>query len=370
MTHRRLTLADLVFGEPLRWDIFGPGAKAVPSTPARPQPLLQKGQVLAPSAQLNGWLEEGLFAEATPSVLHQLNESNKRLERLLMALRDSEAADDELRAIARDVIAAVDLNPDVALACIFLSQIAGLYAVRHCIETAVVVVLVAHALGRSTAETVTITAAALTMNVGMVRQTETFQGKDSALSPEERAAVQRHPMDSANMLRSAGVTDQEWLDYVMLHHENDDGSGYPEGRKAAEIPPNARLISLADRYCAHVSARNYRRSILPNIALQKLFIDGDVDRELAGHFIAQVGAYPPGSLVRLACGEVGVVTARPMADGVLCIHALRDGAAKPVAAPAERTTASADYQIVEALHEDQAGIRFSMKQIWGELAAL
>jgi response regulator RpfG family c-di-GMP phosphodiesterase len=43
-----------------------------------------------------------------------------------------------------------------------------------------------------------------------------------------------------------------------MHHENDEGSGYPAGIASPEVTRNAKLLSLADRYCAQVSARNYR----------------------------------------------------------------------------------------------------------------
>src|ERR1700739_3223505 len=95
--------------------------------------------------------------DAPPSVLHQLNLSNRRLEKLLHNLRNETNAENELRAIARDVMAAVRVSPDIALATIFLNQIAGTYAVRHCIETAVVAVIVARAMGKSEAEALTVT---------------------------------------------------------------------------------------------------------------------------------------------------------------------------------------------------------------------
>ncbi|HWW72305.1 MAG TPA: HD domain-containing phosphohydrolase, partial [Duganella sp.] len=248
---------------------------------------------------------------APPSVLHQLNVSNRRLERLLQNLRNAHDAESELRDIAREVVRAVDLNPDIALACIFLCQIAGSYAVRHCIETAVVVVVLSRSLGKTEADVLTVTAAALTMNVGMLRHHESFQNKHS-LSNEEMAIVRRHPEDSADLLKCAGVEDEEWISCVLLHHENDEGSGYPAGIASPQVTFNAKLLSLADRYCAQVSARNYRRSVLPDRALRNLMDDkaSPVDPELALRFQRELGDFPPGCLVRLASGEIGVVSHR------------------------------------------------------------
>lgn len=365
MTIRRLTLSDLVFGEPLRWDVF--------SAPEPTRPLLQKGQVIAASAQIDGLLAAGLYAEAPPppSVLQALNLLTKRLERMLMDLRGEDGPDHELRKLAQELIATVERAPDVALASIYLNQIAGLYSVRHCVEAAIVATMVARAMHKADVEVLTICAAALTMNVGMVRLIEVFQCKDCALSSEERAAVRRHPTESADLLRRVGVNDDAWIDYVLLHHENEDGSGYPEGRLGPEIPQNAKLIGMADRYCAYVSARNYRRSLLPHLALHKLCVDAEspVEPSLGEQFAAEIGNYPPGTLVRLQNGEVGVVSARAAAGGQ-AVHALRGADGKALPAPLLRMTGEGGCGIDEALHEDQANLRFSMKHVWGELASL
>jgi HD-GYP domain-containing protein (c-di-GMP phosphodiesterase class II) len=365
MAIRRITLADIVFGQPLPWDVF--------SNPTAVRPLLHKGNMVAPG-QLDGLFDTGLYAEAgaPSSILQSLNLINRRLERTLMELRDEHGADNTLRALAAELIDTVERDKDIVLAAIFLNQIAGAYAVRHCTETAIVACLIARAMGKTAPEVLIVTAAAMTMNVGMVRQAELFQGKEGALSSEERAIVRRHPSDSVNMLRWAGVSNDEWLDLVMLHHENDDGTGYPEGRLGHDISQNAKLIGLADRYCAFVSARNYRRSLLPPVALSKLQAAHEmpVDPAVVAHFAQQIGAYPPGTLVRLDNGELGVVSGAADANGALRVHALRGADGSVFAAAELRSTAAHGCAIAEALHEDQARLRFTMKHIWGALASL
>jgi HD-GYP domain-containing protein (c-di-GMP phosphodiesterase class II) len=310
--------------------------------------------------------------EAPPSVLHQLNQSNRRLELLLQNLRNERNAEGELREIARDVIDAVALNPDIALATIFLSQIAGTYAVRHCIETAVVTVVMARCMDKSAADTLTVAAAALTMNVGMLRHHEGFQNKNTPLSNEEMAIVRRHPEESADLLKSAGVQDEEWISCVLMHHENDEGSGYPSGIASPEVTLNAKLLSLADRYCAQVSARNYRKSILPDRAMRNLLEDkaAPVDATLMSHFQRELGDFPPGCLVRLAGGEIGVVSRRQGCGSGLQVHYLRDAAGTVLSPALPRCLDDGPLTITEGLSEDQASTRFSMKQIWGLQASL
>jgi HD-GYP domain-containing protein (c-di-GMP phosphodiesterase class II) len=210
------------------------------------------------------------------------------------------------------------------------------------------------------------------MNVGMMRQIENFQTRNGALDSDERALVRRHPAESANLLRWAGVTDEEWLACVLQHHENDDGSGYPEGRIGAEIGQNAKLIGMADRYCACVSARNYRRSMLPPLALAKLCSEGAAacGPELVEQLASQLGPCPPGALVRLANGAIAVVARRAAGALPLSVHLLLSADGKPAPPADAQRAAVAECAIAEALHEDEAGVRFSMQAVWGELASL
>lgn len=306
---------------------------------------------------------------AQPSVLRSLNLFAQRLEKVLLALGSSGNADAELRSIAGGIVLAVRQSPDVALACIYLNQIAGPYSVRHCVEASVVCALIAPAMGKDEAETVRIVAVALTMNAGMMRMVELFQLRDCALSHEERSAILRHPAESVELLRRAGIDDEEWIACVLAHHERDDGSGYPEGRSGSEIPETARLVGMADRYCALVSARNYRRSLSPPEALKKLSDDCNHPWVVAA-FEQEIGQHPPGTLVRLANGETGVVSSRLGADGARQVHSLRDALGVPFVPFERRSTREPAFQIAAALDEDSAELRFSMRQIWGDAAAL
>ena len=363
---RRITLSDLQFGQPLAQDI----------TNAAGQLVLKQGEVPSDTGQLEGLLQAGLYVQTpdqqeTP-VLRSLNQIDKRLERLFTALNGKNDTQSELQQIAQTLISAADANPDIALACILLNQICGNYAVRHCIETAILAVLVARAMGKSARERECIACAALTMNLGMLRHQEQLQQRH-ALSHEEAQMIRRHPEESANLLRNAGVEDGDWLGFVLAHHESDDGNGYPLGKCGDDIPQGAKIIALADRYCAFVSARNYRKSMLPDKALQEAFDNPQqkVAPELASVFIEQLGAFPPGSYVRLRNGEIGVVSQRPQGGHASIVHVLISASGVPLLPdPVAREADGPMFQIQEALHEDDAAIRFGMKQIWGAQAAL
>ena len=59
-------------------------------------------------------------------------------------------------------------------------------------------------------------------------------------------------------------------DASKKHHENMDGSGYPNGLKGDEIPQIARLIRVAETYVSMSSRRNYRQAMDKETAIEKL----------------------------------------------------------------------------------------------------
>jgi hypothetical protein len=368
MAGRRMLLSELRPGEALAWDLYG---FAEPCAPL----LLRKGELAPAAGQLSTLVEAGLYtcADDAPSVLHQLNDANWRLERLLHDLHTNTDAERDLRDIAACVVRAVEQQPDIALACVFLNQIGGSHAVRHSTETAVVAILIARGLQAGPQTTLRVVAAALTMNASMLHQHDNFQSRRTALTREEIELMRRHPADSAELLKCAGIKDEEWLACVMLHHQHDSGDEDDGG----VVNRDARLIGLADRYCARVSARNYRSSLLPDHALHHALREArlPVEIELAAQLALQVGAYPPGSLVRLENGERGVVTRRAQGGDGALVRALIGADGKPLpgdTAPfaALRDTDADGLSIAEALHENQLAVRFSMRHVWGEQACL
>lgn len=382
MDHRRLSLSDIAIGEPLPWDVYGEGNKL----------LLRRGHVLQSAGQVESLLQRGLFVDAalldgaqkrqdlqaqqarreTPSALRFINLANKRLERLLYNLSNESDAASKIMEVVKALNYAVDVNADVALASILLNQQSGSYAIRHGIDTALVASLIARSMRKPQEEIQFIMAAALTMNIGMLRQQDQLRERKTPLSEPEQQFIKAHVQTSVDLLAQAGVTQREWLDYVALHHENDDGSGYPSGKTLADVPQNAKIVALADRYCACVSQRAYRKTLLPNAALREVLLAGGKpgDAMLAAYFIKEIGTYPPGCFVRLQNGEIGVVTRRAKEASTPVVHAFIGPRGAPLSFPIQRDTGKELFAIRELMAPQQATLRFSMQQLWGDEAAL
>jgi HD domain len=93
--------------------------------------------------------------------------------------------------------------------------------------------------------------------------------KTGALTEEEFAAIQLHPMRGLEIVREIGFLN-EALAGIMHHHEKVDGTGYPMGFAGHEIPEFARVIAVADAFDSMTSTRSYREARRVSEAIEEL----------------------------------------------------------------------------------------------------
>jgi HD-GYP domain-containing protein (c-di-GMP phosphodiesterase class II) len=99
---------------------------------------------------------------------------------------------------------------------------------------------------------------ALLHDIGKIAVPDHVLLKPSKLSPDEWLQIRQHPRIGFEMLQGLSFLPPETLEIVLYHQERVDGSGYPECRKAAQIPYLARLFAVVDVFDALTSARPYK----------------------------------------------------------------------------------------------------------------
>jgi HD-GYP domain-containing protein (c-di-GMP phosphodiesterase class II) len=93
-------------------------------------------------------------------------------------------------------------------------------------------------------------------DIGKVNTPRAVLYKPGRLTDVELGLIQLHPVDGAEIVSTLG--DPELTAMVRHHHERLDGTGYPDGLGAGEIPLGARIIAVADTFDAITSTRPYR----------------------------------------------------------------------------------------------------------------
>lgn len=231
------------------------------------------------------------------------------------------------------------------------------YGITHAMNAAIACMAAAHTLGWSGAQRQRALQAALTMNLSIVDLQGRLAHQVSPLTAKQRQSIQEHPLRSAEMLEAAGIDDGQWLCAVREHHESPDGKGYPDG--AVQLGELGQLLRFADIYTALLSRRATRAAMSARDAAREIYelAEGSA---LCQALIKSFGVFPPGSFVRLASDEVGVVTG----NGTRAYHprvavlARADGQARR--APSWRDTAAQSHRIVALLSEAAMPIRVDL----------
>jgi len=94
--------------------------------------------------------------------------------------------------------------------------------------------------------------------------------KEGRLSPEERMLMQAHPVRSAELASTIAEFRGKVQTDIRNHHENYDGTGYPDGLAGEDIPIGSRIIMVADTLDAMTTDRPYRKALSLQRTLEEL----------------------------------------------------------------------------------------------------
>ncbi|HAM35424.1 MAG TPA: hypothetical protein DEB40_05240 [Elusimicrobia bacterium] len=83
-------------------------------------------------------------------------------------------------------------------------------------------------------------------------------GRIEILGETEQEEVKKHCRESVRMLKKMGYENEAIFEIIAAHHERLDGSGYPEGLGAKDIPVGAQIVQVADMYDMMTSCRSHR----------------------------------------------------------------------------------------------------------------
>lgn len=145
------------------------------------------------------------------------------------------------------------------------------YTSGHSLRVSEYALAIARELRLSANEIDTIKRAALLHDVGKIyEEFAPLLRKEGKLTPEERIIMQTHVTRSAQLVETAARLRGSVQAMIRHHHENYDGSGYPDGLAGEDIPVGARIIMIADTIDAMTTDRPYRRAMGLAAALEEL----------------------------------------------------------------------------------------------------
>ncbi len=149
--------------------------------------------------------------------------------------------------------------------------------------------------------------AALLHDIGMVPLTYLYS-KAEPLTDEEMEKVRQHPMVGADMLPE--LIDPMVKLIIKSHHENNDGTGYPNQLPGDKVNIFARIIRVTDAYSSAVCDKIYKKARHPAIVLHEMLyspVSRCYDPVVLKVFAGIVQPFPIGSKLLLSTGKWAVV---------------------------------------------------------------
>jgi len=234
--------------------------------------------------------------EALEELLEPLARGATRLEAAELAKLVDQLADSIIR------------NPEALL---LLSKVREIRTPAHAraLQVSVYMMVFGRFLQRQPDEIELLGLLGLLQDVGMVRMPAALLLKHGPLTEEEAEMLKRHVELSAHILGITTGLPPKFANLALLHHERQDGTGYPRRLRGYQIGLPGSIAAICDAYETLLAPPPYGEGEAPGDAIKHLVKGrgGAFHGPLLEQFIRCMGAFPVGSTVELTSGDFGVV---------------------------------------------------------------
>ncbi|MCX7822081.1 MAG: HD domain-containing protein [Syntrophobacterales bacterium] len=143
----------------------------------------------------------------------------------------------------------------------------------HCIQVSLLSAIFCRFLKKDQREIFICSTGALLHDIGKIDIPQEILLKEEKLSEEEFSIIKKHPEMGVKILEQYNGIEKEVIEIVLQHHENADGSGYPQGLTIDEISPMAQIVRIIDCYDSLTTQKAYKAAIKPFEALRKMVLE-------------------------------------------------------------------------------------------------
>ena len=169
--------------------------------------------------------------------------------------------------------------------------------------------------------------AAMLHDFGKMKIPKSILNKPERLSRTEYELIKQHPHFSMDIINQKQPIPKEVEDAIIHHHENYDGTGYPDGIKGEEQSLITRILHVADVYDAMVSKRTFKDaySVKDTVEYMMAGCGNLFDQDVVNKLLTYVPLYNKGTSVMLTNGMQGIVFENEGQHNLRPIIKLRNG---------------------------------------------
>lgn len=237
------------------------------------------------------------------------SKAKRVIHRLLDDVRSGANLDiDEAHDLVTDMDSTVCRNKD-ALLLLLQVRSKDEYTFMHSVSVGALLLAFCRSMGIDGEAARIIGLGGLLHDVGKMAVPLSILNKPAALTDAEFSVIKQHSLYCRDILEKMDHVPETAALIARQHHERFDGTGYPYNLQGDEIAPAAQMAAIVDVFDAITANRCYHQGMDQVTALRKIYgwRSSHFNEELVQRFIRCVGIYPPGTVVRLESGRIGVV---------------------------------------------------------------
>ncbi|TCT14658.1 putative nucleotidyltransferase with HDIG domain [Natranaerovirga pectinivora] len=200
------------------------------------------------------------------------------------------------------------------------------YTYSHSVNVAMYSMLIGKWIGLEEREIKLIIKAGLLHDIGKIKIPLTILNKKESLTDEEYKRIKKHVSLGYSICNEYDWLDDEVGKAVLLHHERQDGSGYPLGLSGENISLYAKIVAIADVYDAITSERIYKKRQTPFETFQEILSFGysKFDVNIMNRFLYNIATIYVGEKVKMNNGDIGEIVFIPPDNIMYPIVKVRD----------------------------------------------
>lgn len=311
--------------ESIRWSPDKSDLRPLKLNPANPVPLVvavsgpDEGACQAKRERLARMAAHQAKVAASERALMSNARTLKSINQSLFS--QPKQAHQEAQQLIDGIADSMLLESDMAIQ-LMADKVGGEDAYFHALNVTILAMMLAKELKAPGAAVRLIGMGALLHDIGKVEIPDRIARKGAPLTQAEFNLFQLHCAKGVEMARNMGAA-PEALTIIEQHHEHVDGSGYPKKLQGPQLSLLSKLVALANTYDNLCNSPDASKSLTPHEALSIMYGQrrAQFDATAMATFIRSVGIYPPGTLVVLSNGTLGMVvsvnSSRPLKPTVL-----------------------------------------------------
>jgi HD-GYP domain-containing protein (c-di-GMP phosphodiesterase class II) len=286
------------------------GAAIVSETTILDEHIIRKLKNLGiPQIRIQNESQDTINASSSELFKAQYNENVEVVKEVLHDISAGKSLDiKKVESISDSIYARINENRDI-VRCICDIRNVDEYTYVHSINVSLLSMLIGRWMKMSNQNIKELVQAGMLHDVGKSMIDPDIVYKKGALTPYEFDLMKKHAVYGYRAVENIPGISKDVCLGILMHHERNDGSGYPVGMKGTNIHEYAKIIAVADVYDAMTSNRVYKDREPPfnvfDIMENKSF--GVLDPVVTNAFLSNIAAYYIGDLVQLSNGMLGEI---------------------------------------------------------------